>query len=374
MSNTNEAVKIDVEEMTTVELDAKEEKAKYEKEPELDLNGIKRKVLKKKDGVKEALEANVEIRDTTYYDPNDEDIEEEYVNEQHSLTMFFQKQMKMMVSTYYDLQKTRTSTGNRLVGNFLLRIGGKDNMKSDDEDKKIIEQIVGDWNSLADELTSSTKIRNYFANHDRRDGFIASEYEHVMTKNYLSIRQNEIAAYKDLTNFVKKFPIYTEFLSKIKGCGPAMSAILIAKLNPYAAKHTSSFWKYAGLDVINGEGRTAKKRHQIVERYITKDKHIAYRMSLTFCPFLKAKLLGVLMDSFIKCGRDSSKYNTIYYDIKERYHNDPKHSSKSDGHIHKMSKRYAIKIFLADLWVAMREMEGLPVSNPYAEDKLGLKH
>jgi hypothetical protein len=39
-----------------------------------------------------------------------------------------------------------------------------------------------------------------------------------------------------------------------------------------------------------------------------------------------------------------------------------------------MAIRYTIKIFLQDLWLKWRELEGLPVSAPYHEAILGHKH
>ncbi|GAH51683.1 unnamed protein product [marine sediment metagenome] len=41
------------------------------------------------------------------------------------------------------------------------------------------------------------------------------------------------------------------------------------------------------------------------------------------------------------------------------------------GHLDAMAVRKAIKLFLACLWLVWREAEGLPVSKPYAIDRLG---
>lgn len=43
-------------------------------------------------------------------------------------------------------------------------------------------------------------------------------------------------------------------------------------------------------------------------------------------------------------------------------------------HRKNMAIRYMVKVFLKDLWVAWRTLEGLPVTPDYAEAKLGLKH
>ncbi len=43
----------------------------------------------------------------------------------------------------------------------------------------------------------------------------------------------------------------------------------------------------------------------------------------------------------------------------------------SAGHVHNQALRKMIKLFLACLWLKWREAEGLPVTKPYAIDKLG---
>lgn len=46
-------------------------------------------------------------------------------------------------------------------------------------------------------------------------------------------------------------------------------------------------------------------------------------------------------------------------------------SETSDAHRHRAAARYMIKMFLADLWLAWRKLEGLPVTETYAVAKLG---
>lgn len=43
----------------------------------------------------------------------------------------------------------------------------------------------------------------------------------------------------------------------------------------------------------------------------------------------------------------------------------------SEGHVHNQAMRKMIKLFLACLWLVWREAEGLPLTKPYALDKLG---
>lgn len=45
--------------------------------------------------------------------------------------------------------------------------------------------------------------------------------------------------------------------------------------------------------------------------------------------------------------------------------------TKGSAHIHRMAQRKMVKDFLSDLWVVWRELEGLPVTMPYAIGVLG---
>jgi transposase len=68
---------------------------------------------------------------------------------------------------------------------------------------------------------------------------------------YLKKLEREIKKY--IQSEVKDVPIYREFLSSVKGIGPVLAGGLIAYFDPYKAEHPSSFWRYAGLHVVDGE-------------------------------------------------------------------------------------------------------------------------
>ena len=85
-------------------------------------------------------------------------------------------------------------------------------------------------------------------------------------------------------------------------------------------------------------------------------------------------------EQFIKQGRG---YRQIYDQYKDRitkqrlpigkcleYEKCLKKLTKAEkpscvGHIHRMACRYAVKMFISDLWVMWRRLEGLPVSDPW---------
>ncbi len=95
---------------------------------------------------------------------------------------------------------------------------------------------------------------------------------------------------------------------------------------------------------------------------------------------MKTKLIGVLAASFLRAG--DNPYSKIYRDYKHRLENNPKYLEVKDpvenkgrkGHRHAMALRYMIKMFLLDLYTNWRRIEGLPVTVPYHEGKLGMKH
>jgi hypothetical protein len=172
---------------------------------------------------------------------------------------------------------------------------------------------------------------------------------------------------------LEEFPIYVQYLKGVKGIGPAMAGIIISEINIHTAKYSSSLHKYAGLDVAeDGKGRSMKSEHLIDVEYTAKDGSIKTKKSITFNPFLKSKLLGVLAGSFIKL--NNLKYRKIYDDYKNRLVNHAKYKDSTPGHRNNMAKRYMIKMFIIELYDEWKDIEGLEKFNPYHEAKLGYKH
>jgi len=101
------------------------------------------------------------------------------------------------------------------------------------------------------------------------------------------------------------------------------------------------------------------------------------------CPYnqwLKSKMLGVLGSSFLK---SKSPYSEYFYNMRDRLLNkdwgieskNPSDKKKPKAfHQKNAAVRYMIKMFLRDLYVAWRTIEGLPVRSFYEEEYLGKKH
>jgi hypothetical protein len=327
--------------------------------------------------------------------------------------------IRASVRSFYDAQKLRIEIGNRLVANFYATLGhtpGEKLEAMESEAKKVLHKITIEY-SLISEAVANKGIRakvKYLRTHE---GVINSPFEYELTHFYMSILDTEAELLKTIEYELENEPLWTNFLKKVKGCGPLMAAVIISEFDVHKAKYISSFWKYAGLDVVctmknipladakkyfsgaeefyvdgdilvvdgapyslgdnntvlvpDWKGRSRRGEHLVNMKYQAKDGTEKERLSITFNPFLKTKLIGVLGTSFLRSG---SQYAQVYYDYKNRLENHPKYKDVSKAHRHNMAIRYMIKMFLKDMWVFWRKAEGLEVTPSYAEAKLGIVH
>jgi len=166
------------------------------------------------------------------------------------------------------------------------------------------------------------------------------------------------------------------WLRTLKGIGSAMAGGLVGWFDdPAKAPHPSSWWKYAGLHVENG--KAPRREHG---------------KRLSWNPRLRTHLWRVVMSMI---GRKKGK-NEFYWEWYERYRQEeiekckrrgikivpssklPTKNGKkyepsgviSVGHVNARARRKVAKLFTSHLWRVWREMEGLPVHEPYAA-KLG---
>jgi hypothetical protein len=280
--------------------------------------------------------------------------------------------LRVLTKSIYDLQKLRISTGNRIAGNFRAKLGQEPGQKlEENEAKKIIKQLSAEYARLTDGIVALTPKQISLLVR-RKDGVIDNEIEFRLIQSYIYLYDQEKKALATFDKLLDEFPIWSEFLVNVKGVGPTMGAVIISELDPHKAQYVSSFWKYAGIDVgQDGKGRSRKKEHLVDCTYMDAEGNEQIKKGITFNPFLKTKLVGVLAGSFLKAKAD---YADIYYNYRNRLLNHPEHKEKTKLHQHRMANRYMIKIFLMNLWTTWRRLEGLPVTLPYHEAKLGIVH
>lgn len=286
----------------------------------------------------------------------------------------------------YDVQKLRIATGLRVVIQFKERFNISESEEPKDEEaqekqkEKLLKAILQAYDRVTDGIAETARKKNY-----KFDNIIQDETEVWFIESYTGLLKEEALAFKRLENVLKQDSFYVNWLSKVRGIGPAMAGVILSEFDPYRAKYPSGFWKYAGLDVIpvfdkdthelvGTEGRSRREHHLVEREYKAADGTMKTRRGITFNPWLKSKLLAVLATSFLRAGNE--KYVKLYQDYKFRQMNRPDVLEKPGAKAiaHKRALRYMIKRFLVDLHMAWREHEGLEVNAPYEVAKLGFTH
>ena len=296
------------------------------------------------------------------------------------------EKIRTVIKGLYDIQKLRVATGNRIVASLrpieMARIKSAmgeeaDPDKQQAEADKILKKIAAEYNTLTDYLAKQQKTKAVLNKHIEILGseltYVKSRADYDLVESYSFLLSAEKNFEDSVKREVEQHPLWDAFFAGVGGCGPLMAAVCIAYLDPYKARYPSSFWKYAGLDVVNVEGKDeGRQRWHVEDVQYEVDGEVRTKKGLTYNPFLKTKLVGVLGGSFLKA-RGGSKYADIYYDYKRRLENrhEEDENVKRPVVIHRRATRYAVKQFLADLWVAWRTIENLPTGHPYAVDFLG---
>jgi len=304
--------------------------------------------------------------------------------------------LRAMVMGAYDLQALRIQAGLRLCANFRARLGAippdeDETEEAEKERESAIKLIKADYARLTDGIVSKQGRADMAKFDFTGAALISSAAEYSLVGSYVALEKQEAKQFRDLTIQLELIPIYTEYLCDVKGVGPAMAGVLIAYFDIHKARHVSSFWQYAGLDVApDGAGRSRREEHLVEREYIDRSGKPKTRKGITYNPFLKTKLMGVLASSFLRANSpwreaydgykhrlesDPAREKCTVTAWKKRYAENPEEAKKlwPPGRIHKAASRYMVKQFLLDFYVKWRTLEGLPTEPPYAEVKLGRK-
>lgn len=286
--------------------------------------------------------------------------------------------LNALVRGLYSLQKLRIQAGNRVIATVKVNLGQEAGMSEEEitpEAKKILKDLRDAHQKITDAVPSMLKLRRDF----KPEGYITGYAQYCLISEYIRMEQVEEEHEKHIKVLVEQFPIWRDFLKAVPGCGPQLAAIIICRLDPHKSKYASSMWKFAGLDVgPDGRGRGRYKEHLVPKSYTNAKGDTTETVGITFDPFLKTKLLGVLGPCMLKAAaitkKGTLKYEEAYRGYRNRLNNHPAHKDKTDKHKHNMANRYMIKRFLVDLYTKWRALEGLEVWPEYGEAKLGLVH
>ncbi len=294
-------------------------------------------------------------------------------------------EIRTIVRGAYAIQKLRIQTGNRLVVNFRAKIGqepGESEEEMDAEGRKILKNLRLEYDKMTEGVVDAPGRPSFPRKTAfKATGVISSYTELSLIAHYVELESVETTHFRRLRHALEDYPIYTAFLKGVRGVGPVMAGVIVSEFDIYKAEYPSSMWKYAGLDVVNkvddeghsvGLARSRRKEHLVEVSYKNAEGEDCVRNSITFNPWLKTKLLGVLAPSFLRAREN--KYKTEYDNYKNRLANHVSHKDKTPMHRHRMALRYMVKRFLVDLYKAWRELEGLPVAPEYSVAKLGMTH
>jgi hypothetical protein len=276
----------------------------------------------------------------------------------------------------YNQQKLRIQIGNRICAAFRFKLG-LESSQAEDEDPDA-SKLLKDLRAEAKRITDS--VKRVTKNTPCDSPLITTITELSLLNSYEKMLEAEAQNEKAILDELSRQPIWTDYLINIRGVGTLMAGCILSEIDIHKCNSISALDKYTGLDVVvtgteDGEqleeARGMKKSHLVPKTYTNSKGEVKDTEGITYNPFIRAKLLGVLANVFIKLGGD---YKVIYDNYKFRIQNMPKHQDKTKLHVHNMCKRYMIKMFMEALWKKWRELEGLPVKGTYAEDVLGIVH
>jgi hypothetical protein len=196
-----------------------------------------------------------------------------------------------------------------------------------------------------------------------------------------------------LTERVSAHPTWS-WLERVRGVGPSLSARLLARLEIERAPTPSSFWSYCGLATVSAELYRCAECGYELSLPAGRPVRSAHRVpgTATPCPGAlvamgdgprrvaqprpprgesapydrDAKKLCYLIGTSLM--RQGEAYRRYYQEQHARLD-----AAKPDWiprRRHLTALRMTEKLFLAHLWLVWRERLGLPITAPYADDRL----
>src|SRR4030042_4234532 len=179
------------------------------------------------------------------------------MEEEKGADMMNKQILRAYVRGIYGRQKLRVSMGNRLVINFKTRLEQKPTKKEDTlgtEALRFLNTIRLSYKRLTEGVLALPRHQDF-----QGDEVISSYAEMALVHNYLNLEATEAEGFKQLLKMVREFPVWTEFLERGQGVGPAMAGLLISEIDIGVSRYPSSLCKYAGLDVA-GDGQGRRRR------------------------------------------------------------------------------------------------------------------
>lgn len=185
---------------------------------------------------------------------------------------------------------------------------------------------------------------------DRGDDQALPATVHTLESWAERFAQMEEYATNDILTTVEGIEI-VDRMTAVKGVGSVLAARFVSMVNIQVPETASALWRYAGFAVIDGKSERPVKGVKL--HYNKRLKTVCY----------------IIAGSFLK---SRSPYAAIYYSAREYYRENRPDWTK--GHIHNASLRKMVKRWIMHVWLVWRQIEGLPVTNPYVQDMMGHTH
>jgi len=247
----------------------------------------------------------------------------------------------------------------------------------------------------ADGLKQNVPLRTLWAGGTH---YLAGVYDSAYAQEkFIAMRMKEV---------VQVFPVWKEFMLGVKGCGEISAAAILSTIDIDRADTVSKLWQLAGFnpsmilgkirvetddpDYTPKEGVVFERRNGYVivqtNKQVRGDRYTD-GFNLSFNKAFRTQLIGVLAPSLIQM-QDHYCFE-YYYPEKERLANSSNMTTERVkgrpdrvlmwkdtilGHRDAAAKRKMIKMFLRDLYVVWRKLEGLEVRETYQERYLGHAH
>lgn len=296
----------------------------------------------------------------------------------------YEPTLRENIDAFYSWQDMRINFFSRLTNQIYVKEQvmaaegdvdrAKAQFKKDESDKakedrsKLIKSILIEYDAISSAVDQkkSTRAKDKYLKENGVYLKSIATYRTVRGCVVAQIQEQEQS--KVIKYMVEQHPLWDRYLKHVKGCGHISAGFLISHLDVHKARHPSSFWKYSGLDVVlnqesgKWEGRSQRKAHCIIRKYISREGTEESKLSITYNKDVKSKLLFVVGRGLIM---SNGPYRKIYDDYRHRLDLRPDLESSSKLHKFNMARRYVVKIFLKDLWVAWRELEGYEWEEDY---------
>jgi hypothetical protein len=269
--------------------------------------------------------------------------------------------IRFLVENYYDIQKLRVETFNRLVM-FIkenvkqimsqLSLGTQSMYAShgiDGAQRFHASQLQhGTHTIYASELLEKKKYAEFVKKYVLNEKIKIAEVENIVWFHN-KLYETERELYKRLDAWSIDHPLRKRFLNYVKGIGPILSSGIISWFSDpiLKADYVSQIWSYCGLSPQS----TRKKGEKT--KYNPRVKTFCWKIGQSFIKF--------------KCfGRK------LYDDFKEQAKE--KHKDWSKLHIHNYTRRKVVKLFIASIWETWRKLNNLPITDPYPIEFQGHKN